>query len=85
MTGMGEIVPIGDHHQLAQAIIRVLDNQQAYLKSPETIAQSFSPDQTAEEYIRLFIALSQGKKDSTAPEPAAYDRLRQMRDEGTKS
>jgi glycosyltransferase involved in cell wall biosynthesis len=85
MTGMGEIVPIGDHHELAQAIIRVLDNQQAYLKSAETIVQSFSPDQTAEEYTRLFNALSQGKKDPTAPEPPAYDRLRQMRDEGVAS
>ena len=80
MTGMGEVVSIGDHRELAQAILRVLDNRQSYLKSAETIAQSFSPDETAEEYIRLFTSLRQGKKDPSAQEPAAYERLRQMRD-----
>lgn len=80
MTGMGEIVPIGDHQELAQAVIRVLDNRQAYIRNPELIAQSFSPNQTAAEYIRLFDDLSQGKKDPTAPEPEAYQRLRKMRD-----
>ncbi len=78
MTGMGEVVPIGDHQELARAVI--LDNRQTYLKSPETIAHSFSPDETAAEYGRLFTALQQGKKDPSAREPAAYERLRQMRD-----
>ncbi len=80
MTGMGEIVAIGSHEELAQAVIRVLDNQQAYRHSPDLITQSFSPDQTAIEYINLFTALSQGKKDPTAPEPQAYQNLRHLRD-----
>jgi hypothetical protein len=80
MTGMGEITPIGGSAELAQAILRVLDNPQAYIRSPELIAQSFSPDQTAAEYIRLFHNLGQGRKDPTAPEPQAYENLRQMRD-----
>ncbi|MFZ0546521.1 MAG: glycosyltransferase family 4 protein, partial [Candidatus Promineifilaceae bacterium] len=84
MTGMGEIVPIGSHEELAQAVIRVLDNRQHYLRSPEVITHSFSPDETAAEYIRLFNELSKGRKDSSASEPAAYDRLRQMRDQGEK-
>jgi glycosyltransferase involved in cell wall biosynthesis len=85
MTGMGEIVPIGRHEELAQAVIRVLDNPQSYRRSPDTIADSFSPDETAAEYIRLFNALSEGKKDPSAQEPAAYERLRQMRDGGGSS
>jgi hypothetical protein len=80
MTGMGEIVSIGSHEELAQAVIRVLDNQQAYIKSPQLIAQSFSPDQTAAEYLRLFNALREGKKDPGAAEPEAYQNLRHMRD-----
>jgi glycosyltransferase involved in cell wall biosynthesis len=80
MTGMGEIVTIGDHQELAEAVIRVLDNRDSYLKSPETIAKSFSPAQTAVEYVRLFNALLEGKKDASAKEPEAYERLRAMRD-----
>lgn len=82
MTGMGEIIPIGSHQKLAQAVIRVLDNPQAYRRSPEIITDSFSPDETAAEYVRLFKALSEGRRDSSAREPEAYERLRQMRDVG---
>ncbi|MCI0397203.1 MAG: glycosyltransferase family 4 protein [Chloroflexi bacterium] len=80
MTGMGEVVPVGDYQALAQAVIRVLSHRDAYTCPPEIITRSFSPDQTAAEYIRLFNNLRQGKKDSSAPEPAAYERLRHMKD-----
>ncbi len=78
MTGMGQVVPIGDHEALARAIIEVLENQEAYRRSEALIAESFSPQQTGEEYVRLFHDLLQGRRDSSASEPPAYDRLRQM-------
>lgn len=79
MTGMGEVTAVGDPHALAQAIIRILDNQAAYVKDPQLIAASFSPDQTAREYVRLFEDLHRGHRVNDAPEPAAYERLRAMR------
>ncbi|UCG25230.1 MAG: glycosyltransferase family 4 protein [Chloroflexota bacterium] len=80
MTGMGEIVPVGDAAALAEAIVRILDNKQKYIRSAKTIAASFDPAGTAAEYIRLFNDLRQGKKVDTLPEPAAYGQLRQLRD-----
>jgi len=80
MTGMGEIVPVGDHEELSNAIIRILDNRSAYIRSYESIANTFSPDQTASEYLHLFGDLLEGKRDATIQEPASYGMLRNMRD-----
>jgi len=80
MTGMGEVVPIGDHEALAGAIIRILRNKKAYRRDTAVIAQSFSPDETAVAYLNLFNNLQQGIHDNTAAEPPAYERLRAMRD-----
>jgi len=78
MTGMGEVVPIGDHQALAEAIITVLDQKGTYTRSTELIADSFSPQQTADEYVRLFDELLRGHQKDSASEPKAYDRLREM-------
>ncbi|HRQ37067.1 MAG TPA: glycosyltransferase family 4 protein [Chloroflexota bacterium] len=80
MTGMGEVTPIGDHEVLAQAIIRILSDKRPYQRDPRLIADSFSPAQTAVAYIQLFQDLLNGRHDPTTREPAAYERLRQMRD-----
>lgn len=82
MTGMGEVTAVADHSALAQAVSRILDDKAAYLRNPQLIADSFSPAQTAAEYVRLFTALQQGKANASAAEPAAYERLRHMRDKG---
>jgi glycosyltransferase involved in cell wall biosynthesis len=79
MTGMGEVTAVGDHEALAQAIIRILDDKEKYVRSPQLIAESFSPAQTAAEYVRLFDELRHGRPKRQAVEPAAYERLRQMR------
>ena len=79
MTGMGEVTAVGDHEALAQAIIRILDDKEKYMRSPQLIAESFSPAQTAAEYVRLFDDLRHGRREGRAVEPAAYERLRQMR------
>ena len=81
MTGMGEVAPIGDHQALAAAIISVLDNREAYARPDGLIAQSFSPQQTAAEYVRLFENLIDGQHDDSATEPQAYERLRQMNED----
>lgn len=80
MTGMGEVTPIGDHQALADALIRVLQRRQAYIKSPDVIAHSFAPDQTAAAYLGLYEALRRGDAVPSMPEPEAYERLREMRD-----
>lgn len=80
MTGMGEIVPVGDHIALAKAIIHILDKENSYRCPPEIIAKTFSPDQTAREYLRLYADLLAGKRGGSIEEPAGYGLLRQMRD-----
>lgn len=80
MTGMGEVTAVGDSQTLAQAIIQILDNKATYVKDPALIAAAFSPDQTARAYTDLYTDLLSGRADSSAPEPAAYQQLRKMRD-----
>jgi glycosyltransferase involved in cell wall biosynthesis len=78
MTGMGEVTPIGDADALADALIRILNNRQDYLRPSHTIADAFSPDQTAREYVHLYHDLLHGRPRHDAPEPEAYQRLRQL-------
>lgn len=78
---MGEITPIGDHKALAEAIIRVLDNPAATRMPADVIIETFSPDQTAREYLKLFRELSEGKKGNAITlEPEAYQKLYKIRD-----
>ncbi len=81
MTGMGEVTPIGDHHALADAVVRILADKPRYLRDPDLIAASFSPAQTAAEYINLFQNLIAGQADNSLPEPPAYEKLREMNKE----
>lgn len=80
MTGMGEVVPIGDHQALAAAVIRILNRPAAYARDPQLIGSSFSPDQTAHEYLQLYERLRRGQTSTSTPEPEPYERLRAMRD-----
>jgi glycosyltransferase involved in cell wall biosynthesis len=80
MTGMGEVIPIGDHKALAEAIIKILRDKAAYQRDSQLIAEAFSPDETAVSYLNLFTDLQNGRFDNSAPEPEAYERLRTMRD-----
>jgi len=84
MTGMGEVTEIGDPDALSEAIIRILDQRERYIRSPELIAESFAPSQTAAEYVRLFEALRRGERPRQTIEPPVYDRLRAMRDEAER-
>ncbi|MBN1246771.1 MAG: glycosyltransferase family 4 protein [Anaerolineae bacterium] len=53
-TGMGEVAPIGDAGGLADAILKVLDNREAYIRPSEEIAARFSTERTAVAYDALF-------------------------------
>ncbi|MGC9522461.1 MAG: glycosyltransferase family 4 protein [Anaerolineae bacterium] len=53
-TGMGEIAPVGDPDGLAEAILKVLDRPEAYVRSAEEIAERFSTGRTVEAYEALF-------------------------------
>jgi glycosyltransferase involved in cell wall biosynthesis len=80
MTGMGEVTEIGDHEALAAAVINILRHKADYQRPPDLIADSFSPRQTAAAYLELFDALQKGKAGRITQEPAAYERLRAMRE-----
>jgi len=85
MTGMGEVTAIGDSNALAEALIRILDNREHYIRAPKLISESFDPAQTAGEYARIFEALQTGQRPTKSTEPPAYERLRAMRDEALRS
>ncbi len=59
MTGMGEIAEVGDAESLAAALLKVLQNPEAYRGDPEEVARRFSPDANAAAYERLFERLLQ--------------------------
>ena len=78
MTGMGEVTAVGDDAALAEALIRILRDRDAYRRPAAAISDSFSPDQTAAEYMRLFESLRRGHRPSRTTEPTAYERLREL-------
>jgi len=53
-TGMGEVVPVGDSQALAEAILRVVNNRQQYVRPREEIAARWNTDRTAAGYEALF-------------------------------
>jgi glycosyltransferase involved in cell wall biosynthesis len=53
-TGMGEVVPIGDSEALAEAIIRVVSDPEAYTRPPVEIVERWSTERTAADYEALF-------------------------------
>jgi glycosyltransferase involved in cell wall biosynthesis len=54
MTGMGEVVPIKDSRALADAIVRVVENKQRYVRPREEIVKKFSIEKTIDAYEKLF-------------------------------
>ncbi len=81
MTGMGEITNVGDHEALAQALINILKDKEKYQRDTQLIADSFDPSESAAAYLALFDDLRGGKLSRVSAEPAAYERLRKMRDQ----
>ena len=61
MTGMGEVTPIGDPGGLADAILRVVQDPEAYARPRRQIEDAFSLERTVQGYEALFEALASGK------------------------
>ncbi len=62
VTGMGKIFPIGDTAAFETSILDVLENTANYRSDIEKIKSAYSPENTADEYIKLFEQLiSKGK------------------------
>ena len=61
MTGMGEVVPVGDRAALAEAVIRVLNDKAKYTRPRSDLEALFSTARTAELYEQLFVQLLQEK------------------------
>jgi glycosyltransferase involved in cell wall biosynthesis len=66
-TGMGEVVPIGDSLALAEAIIRILDNHERYIRPRADIEAMYSTPRTAELYEQLFEELIAAKQHRFVP------------------
>jgi glycosyltransferase involved in cell wall biosynthesis len=61
MTGMGEVVPIGDSDALAQAIMRIIQHPDDYGRSRRFVEDTFSLERTVNGYESLFAALVSGQ------------------------
>ena len=62
VTGMGKIFPIGDTTAFETSILDVLENTTNYQSDIEKIISAYSPENTADEYVKLFEQLiSKGK------------------------
>jgi len=59
MTGMGEVVPIKDTRALADAIVRVLQNREKYVRPRQEIVEMFAIEKTVAAYERLFEGLEE--------------------------
>jgi len=57
ITGMGEVVPIGDSKGLADAILKILDHPENYAGDPEAVARQFDPQANAASYESLYMEL----------------------------
>lgn len=54
MTGMGEVVPIGDSNALAAAIVKIFDHPEQYRGDPEAVKRQFDPHTNAAAYEDLY-------------------------------
>ncbi len=54
LTGMGKLAQPGDVQSIGSAIVEVLDNRAAYVKSREVIDEHFAFKQTVDRYEALF-------------------------------
>ena len=59
MTGMGEVVPIGDAGLLADAMLRIFDHPEKYSGDSKTIAQQFNPQTNAASYEEIYQTLQE--------------------------
>ncbi len=56
MTGMGEVIPIGDGSAMAEAVTRILSDKARYVRPRSEIAAMFDLDRTVDHYEAIFEA-----------------------------
>jgi glycosyltransferase involved in cell wall biosynthesis len=61
LTGMGEVVPIGDADALAAAILKILSQPESYRGEPAQVAETFDPLANAAAYEELYARLEAEK------------------------
>lgn len=54
MTGMGEVVPIGDPGALADALIKIFEQPDRYCGNPGEVADRFDPLDNARAYLEIY-------------------------------
>ncbi len=54
VTGMGKLVPPGDVQAIGAAIVDIIDQPDAYRRTREQIAETFSFEETVDRYERIF-------------------------------
>ncbi len=54
LTGMGEVVPIGDSKALAEAVIQIISNPEKYQGHPVEVEKLFDPLVNAAAYLDLY-------------------------------
>jgi len=72
-TGMGEVVPVGDSAALAEAILRILDNRERYVRPRAEIQAMYNTPRTAELYEELFEELIAERARSKRQEANSQD------------
>lgn len=60
MTGMGEVVPIGDADALADALLKIFADPRDYQSDPKFVADMFDPQNNAKGYVKLYKELLSG-------------------------
>jgi len=67
MTGMGEVVPVGDPEALAAAILRVIRHPDDYARPRRFVEETFSLERTVSGYETLFDTLVTRRLQATQP------------------
>jgi glycosyltransferase involved in cell wall biosynthesis len=77
-TGMGEVVPVGNSAALAEAILRVLDHRERYVRPRAEIQAMYSTPRTAELYEKLFEELIAERAGSKRQEANGQQDIAQL-------
>lgn len=62
MTGMGEVVPIGDSAALAKALLKIFDNPGNYIGDPDQVTEQFDPLKNALGYEVMYRQIQEDLK-----------------------
>lgn len=62
MHGMRKTFPAGDAAALAQSLLEILGNRQAFIRESQSIQVQYLPDTIAENYERLFLEIKDEMK-----------------------